>query len=75
MALSSIFKIRKEATPALLELLNNTILGTNGAKYRHLDTTSRILEADNPLFLSLERRDKVIGNVTFCQRDNFCYIS
>ena len=74
MALSSIFKIRKEATPALLELLNNTILGTNGAKYRHLDTASRILEADNPLFLSLERRDKVIGNATFCQRDKFWYI-
>ncbi|MEY3236268.1 MAG: hypothetical protein RI883_369 [Bacteroidota bacterium] len=74
MALSSIFKIRKEATPALLELLNNTTLGTNGAKYRHLDTTSRILEADNPLFLSMERNNKVIGNVTFCQRDKFWYI-
>jgi hypothetical protein len=74
MALSSIFKIRKKATPALLELLNNTTLGTNGAKYRHLDTTSRILEADNPLFLSMERADKIIGNVTFCQRDKFWYI-
>lgn len=74
MALSSIFKIRKEATPALLELLNNTTLGTNGAKYRHLDTTSRILEADNPLFLSMERNDKVIGNATFCQRDKFWYV-
>ena len=61
MALSSIFKIRKEATPALLELLNNTTLGTNGAMYRHLDTKSRILEADNPLYLSMERNDKVIG--------------
>ena len=74
MALSSIFKLRQEVTPALLELLNNTTLGTNGAKYRHLDTTSRILEADNPLFLSMERNDKVIGNVTFCQRDKFWYI-
>ncbi len=74
MALSSIFKLRQEATPALLELLNNTTLGTNGAKYRHLDTTERILEADNPLFLSMERTDKVIGNATFCQRDQFWYI-
>ena len=74
MALSSIFKLRQESTPALLELLNNTTLGTNGAKYRHLDTASRILEADNPLFLSLERTDKVMGNITFCQRDKFWYI-
>ena len=74
MVLSSIFKLRLEATPALLELLNNTTLGTNGAKYRHLDTSKRILEADNPLFLSVERNDKVLGNITFCQRDNFWYI-
>lgn len=74
MALSSIFKLRQEVTPALLELLNNTTLGTNGAKYRHLDTTSRILKADNPLFLSIERNEKVIGNATFCQRDKFWYI-
>jgi hypothetical protein len=74
MALSSIFKLRQEATPALLELLNNTTLGTNGAKYRHLDTSKRILEADNPLFLTVERNDKVLGNITFCQRDKFWYI-
>lgn len=74
MALSSIFKLRTIATPALLELLTNTTLGTNGAMYSHLDTPTRILEADNPLFLSLERKNKVIGNVTFCQRDQFWYI-
>lgn len=74
MALSPIFKIRNEATPALLELLNNTTLGTNGAKYRHLDTTKRILEADDPIFLSMERNEKVIGNITFCRRGNFWYI-
>lgn len=74
MALSSIFKIRKEATPALLELLSNTTLGTNGAKYRHLDTKTRIKEADNPIFLSMERNEKVVGNITFCQRGNSWYI-
>lgn len=74
MALSSFFKLRQEASPALLDLLNNTTLGTNGAKYRHLDTTKRILEADNPLFLSLERNEKVIGNIAFCRRNDFWYI-
>jgi len=74
MALSSIFKLRTSATPALLELLKNTTLGTNGAMYRHLDTSTRILEADQPLFLSMERNEKVIGNVTFCQRGTAWYI-
>lgn len=74
MALSSIFKVRNQATPALLDLLNATTLGTNGAKYKHLDTNHRILEADDPLFLSMERNEKVIGNITFCRRDAFWYI-
>jgi hypothetical protein len=74
MALSSIFKLRTSANPALLELLTNTTLGTNGAMYRHLDTPTRILEADNPLFLSLERNEKVLGNVTFCQRGSAWYM-
>lgn len=74
MGLSSIFKIRKEVTPEILDLLTQTTLGTNGAMYRHLDTPTRILEADNPLFLSMERNEKVIGNVTFCQRGNAWYI-
>jgi len=74
MALSSRFTIRYEATPALLELLTRTTLGTNGARYRHLDTKTRILEADNPLFLSVERDGRVQGNVTFCRRHNRWYV-
>jgi hypothetical protein len=74
MALSSRFTIRYEATPALLELLSHTTLGTNGARYRHLDTKTRIFEADNPLFLSVERDGRVQGNVTFCRRENRWYV-
>lgn len=74
MALSSRFTIRKEATPALLDLLTKTTLGTNGACYRHLDTRTRIFEADNPLFVSLEKDAKVQGNVTFCNRKNRWYV-
>jgi hypothetical protein len=74
MALSSIFKIRKEVTPGLLDLLTSITMGTNGAKYRHLDTRQRILEADDPIFLSMERNDKVIGNVTFCRRESIWYV-
>jgi hypothetical protein len=74
MKLSSIFQLRSEASPQLIELLESTTLGTNGAKYRHLDTRNRILEADDPLFLSIERNNKILGNVTFCRRGKTWYI-
>lgn len=74
MALSQIFKIRDSVTPQIIALLEQTTLGTNGAMYRHLDTSARIKEADNPLFLSMERNNKVIGNITFCRRGRDWYI-
>jgi hypothetical protein len=74
MGLSTRFTIRKEATPELLALLKKTVLGTNGACYQHLDTQTRIFEADNPLFVSLERDGQVQGNVTFCNRKSRWYV-
>ena len=74
MLKSSYFTIRNEISPSIQELLNSTVLGSNGAKYRHLDTPERIKEADDPLFLTLERNEKVLGNVTFCQRGDFWYV-
>lgn len=74
MSLSSLFKIRYEASPQLLDLLSKTTLGTNGAKYKHLDTRKRILEADDPLYLSLERKGRLIGNITLCRRGSMWYI-
>jgi hypothetical protein len=74
VGISAPFKVRFETTQQLIELLENTTLGTNGAKYSHLDTSTRILELDNPLFLSLERNNGTIGNVTFCRRGKFWYV-
>jgi hypothetical protein len=74
MPLSARFTLRKEPCAALIDLLSTTTLGTNGARYKHLDTPERILEADNPLFLSVERDGKVQGNVTFCQRGKQWYV-
>ncbi len=74
MSLSKRFTIRETACDSLIELLSRTSLGTNGARYRHLDTKNRILEADNPLFLSLEKDGKVQGNVTFCKRGPRWYV-
>lgn len=74
MKTSSIFKIYQSATPEITALLNQTVLGTNGAKYKHLDTNERIQRIDHPLFLTLERNNKVLGNITFCRRQEDWYI-
>lgn len=72
--LSPLFILRESHTQGIVDLLEATTLGTNGAKYKHLDTAERIKEADAPLFLSMERNDKVLGNITFCQRGRNWYI-
>lgn len=72
--MTSLVHIRYEATPAVIELLESVTLGTNGAKYRHLDTRERIKNADNPLYLSIERNDSILANITFCQRGANWYI-
>lgn len=67
-------QIRYEPTPALIELLESVTLGTNGAHYRHLNTRDRIKQADNPIFVSIERRGVILANITFCQRGTNWYI-
>ena len=68
------FRIYEEATPELIQFLERTILGTNGARYQHLNTAKRIKELDNPLHLSLIRNEKIIANITFCRRGKNWYI-
>lgn len=72
--LHPIFKFRTQVTEGIISLLESVTLGTDGAHYKHLDTRERIQEADNPLFLSMERHEKVLGNCTFCRRDKNWYI-
>jgi L-amino acid N-acyltransferase YncA len=74
MSLSPIFKLREQVTKEIISLLDSVVLGTNGAHYKHLDTEDKINQADAPLFLSLERNEHVLGNVTFCRRGKFWYI-
>lgn len=74
LGMHPIFKLRKKATEEIISLLESVTLGTDGAHYRHLDTRERIQEADNPLFLSMERHTKVLGNITFCRRKKNWYI-
>lgn len=72
--LHPIFKLREQVTEGIIQLLESVTLGTDGAHYRHLDTRERIHEADNPLYLSMERHEKVLGNITLCRRENNWYI-
>jgi hypothetical protein len=74
MNLPAGFHWHEAPTPEIIALLNETTLRTNGARYRHLDTIDRIHEADHPLFLTLEWRERVLGNLTFCRRNQHWYI-
>lgn len=68
------FILRERHTEGILKLLKQTTLGTDGARYRHLNTEEIISDLDNPLFLSLERSEKVIGNISVCRRNDNWYI-
>lgn len=74
MKINRPFVLRDKPTPEIVDLLESVTLGTNGARYRHLDTADRIKHLYNPLFLSLEGKSKVLGNVTFCRRDVGWYV-
>lgn len=67
-------KERDYADERTLSLLESVVLGTNGTQYRHLDIRSKIIRADNPLFVAVERNDRLLGNVTFCKRKFGWYV-
>jgi hypothetical protein len=72
----SIFKFRKKITPEILSLLKSTTLGTTGARYSLTNFEERIAQLENAEFLSLERNNKVLANITFSNRgeNKFRYI-
>jgi len=68
------FELSKEISPDLVQLFERTVLGTNGAKYKHLDVAQSVAHTDNPLSFSLRRREQLIANITFCQRPFGLYL-
>jgi hypothetical protein len=68
------FEFTEEITPELVQLLEATTLGTNGAMYRHLDVQDRIYQTDSPLSFSLRRNDQLLANITFCKRTFGVYL-
>ena len=61
-------------TEDLVSFLEGTELGTNGARYTHVDIRKRIFEADRPISFALKRNGHMIANVTFCVRDFAFYV-
>jgi hypothetical protein len=63
--------IQRSNTPpdSVIELLEGTLIGTEGMLYQLLDTPSKIHELVNPHFLYLERNNNAIGNITICERE------
>lgn len=68
------FFLREKPSDGVLKLLSETVLGTNGARYKHLNTDEIIQQLDEPMFLSLERKGKALSNITFCRRRGDWYI-
>ncbi|MEZ4921567.1 MAG: hypothetical protein R2780_00185 [Crocinitomicaceae bacterium] len=62
--------IKRSETPpdSVIELLSNTLIGTEGMLYQLMDTKTKIHELVDPHFLYMERNGKAIGNITICER-------
>jgi hypothetical protein len=67
-SLSSIFRHQTTHDRAILKLLENTTIGTNGARYRHLHTSEKISDLYKPHFFTIYRKEHAIANITFCER-------
>jgi hypothetical protein len=68
------FVIREEPTESIIALLKSVTLGTNGAKYRHLNTEERLAQLYRPLYFTLERHERALGNITLCRRPCGWYV-
>jgi len=61
--------IDEQATGDILDLLDNTILGTSGGiRYRLLDTAEKIKAIPEIYFLSLRKFNRLLGTIGFVRR-------
>lgn len=56
------------APASVVELLKQTLIGTEGSLYQLLDTEQKIHQLDQPHFFYIERHQKAIGTITICER-------
>lgn len=57
------------APDSVIELLKNTLIGTEGSLYQLLDTPEKIHQLDQPHFFYIERQGKALGTITICERN------
>lgn len=74
MKVKAPFVLREDYNDEVIRLLKSVTLGSNGARYQHQRLEKRIQHIYNPLFLNLERNNKVLGNITFCRRPQNWYV-
>ena len=70
--LERIHQLVKHATyppESVIQLLEQTCIGTKGTLYQLLYTRQKIKRLHSPHFIYLERNEKAIGTVTLCERD------
>jgi hypothetical protein len=56
------------APASVVELLKQTLIGTEGSLYQLLDTEQKIHQLDQPHFFFIQRHQKTIGTITICER-------
>lgn len=74
MGLNDLIHIGNQPDEPILKLLDEVVLGTNGAHYKHLDTREKIVHIDNPIYFTLRRRENILSNITFCERGDHRYV-
>lgn len=57
------------APEPLIQLLENTLIGTKGSLYQLLNTRQKIHRLDHPTFFYIQRHEKVLGTITICDRN------
>lgn len=62
------YKVLHEATPEIKVLLNETIYGTKGLRYSHLDHEEKLANTINPDFHTLWDNDVVVAVTAYCKR-------
>lgn len=67
-SMHKLIKHDQTASASVRDLLNNTLIGTEGTLYRLKDTAQKIDLLHHPHFFSIERNSKAIANVTLCKR-------
>ena len=66
--INKLFNHSTTAPDSVVELLKNTLIGTQGTKYQLLDTEWKIHDLHKPHHIHIVRNNKAIGNVTICER-------